>query len=870
MIPKRIYNPAQLTAAELKTSFVARHGTLAHMMDILAQQKPGHPCQHVVLVGPRGMGKTTLGLRFLQEIRERPDMASIWQPVPFPEESYDITDLADFWIAALRHLACATSDNRWNAKADALVRDETDGQRQEEYALASLLDYCQDSGKRLILFVENLDLVFEQLRDEREVHALRAALMEHPEVMVVGSANAVFEAIRGHGQSFYEFFRLIRLQGLNQEECSKLLAALVATDGTANHAETVGHERGRLETIRHLTGGNPRLLTLACRMLIESPLGSAFEDLERLIDEQTPYFKASIETLPVQARRVFHCLAAAWAPMLTKEVSAAAKLSSSHASAQLRQLKEKGYVREIHLREEKRGRYEVADRFYNIYYVLRFSRTERERLARLVGFLHDLFGAAAMRSLYPTTLEALRTRDMPPAEAADSLVVLAGHVGRDTEYSERHEWWAKAVDLIFEKDIELEALDQVEAAFDAGTPVDRERSAVRKALKLALRGDLLNAELVFRELVEKSPDSWAGWIGLALVTEDRESLSRAIVALRQWSANSSRVGGPRTRNLAWAASLAEGEALLKLGRAEEAADVICGSLDLIDRDKPPESLQTQAAALLNCGHKLVKAGLKEQALPLFVWLAELAQPSYPWKVREISAGALPFVINSHVQAGKTEELRAATQETLRIVRPDDPPELKSTAILVLSAAASWFSVIGQANEAMGYLKLISDYIRPVVQDVRRTKCAELLTLAAVGSSAGEVAEPKLAELICRTATDIDPTCAAAWRGLATAILAGGSKTRHAEAFHALERALSAEEGVPDEALGTLARILMAMLAAGLAAKVKQLMESADLSERLESLWHAARAELGETIDPLPAEIFEAVKEVRRRIAQASA
>ena len=303
MIPKRIYNPAQLTAAELKASFVARHGTLVHMMDMLAEQKPGHPCQHVVLVGPRGMGKTTLGLRFLQEIRERPDMASIWQPVPFPEESYDITDLADFWIAALRHLSCATSDNRWNAKADALVRDETDGQRQEEYAFASLLDYCQDSGKRLILFVENLDLVFEQLRDEREVHALRAALMEHPEVMVVGSANAVFEAIRGHGQPFYEFFRLIRLQGLNQEECRKLLAALVATDGTANHAETVGHERGRLETVRHLTGGNPRLLTLACRMLLESPLGSAFEDLERLIDEQTPYFKASIEALPVQARR---------------------------------------------------------------------------------------------------------------------------------------------------------------------------------------------------------------------------------------------------------------------------------------------------------------------------------------------------------------------------------------------------------------------------------------------------------------------------------------------------------------------------------------------------------------------------------------
>ena len=394
MIPKRIYNPAQLSPDELKASFVARHGTLAHMVDIVAEQRPGHPCQHIVLVGPRGMGKTTLGLRLLQEIRERPELASIWQPVPFPEESYGITDLANFWIAALRHLSCATGDKRWDAKADALGQGETNSQRQAEYALAELLDCCQDIGKRLILFVENLDLVLDQLRDEREVHALRAALMAHPEIMVIGSANSVFDAISNHGQPFYEFFRLIRLEGLDQEECSQLLEALAAKDGATELAEKTDQERGRLETIRHLTGGNPRLLVRACRMLIESPLGSAFEDLERLIDEQTPYFKANIEALPIQARGVFHCLAAAWMPMLTKEVAAAAKLSSSHASAQLRQLKEKGYVRGISFPDDKRTRYEVADRFYNIYYVLRFSRPGRERLARLVGLRQGLATAS--------------------------------------------------------------------------------------------------------------------------------------------------------------------------------------------------------------------------------------------------------------------------------------------------------------------------------------------------------------------------------------------------------------------------------------------------------------------------------------------
>ena len=56
-------------------------------------------------------------------------------------------------------------------------------------------------------------------------------------------------------------------------------------------------------------------------------------------------------------------------------MAAAANLSSSHASAQLKQLTEKGYAREVRSSGAKRTRYEVSDRFYNIYYLLRFSRS---------------------------------------------------------------------------------------------------------------------------------------------------------------------------------------------------------------------------------------------------------------------------------------------------------------------------------------------------------------------------------------------------------------------------------------------------------------------------------------------------------------
>ena len=100
MIQTRLYNPTQLDPEELKASFIARQETLSEMLRLLSEQEPGRLCQHMLLVGARGMGKTTLGLRFLQAVSEAPDLSEAWQPVAFHEESYQITDMADFWLTS--------------------------------------------------------------------------------------------------------------------------------------------------------------------------------------------------------------------------------------------------------------------------------------------------------------------------------------------------------------------------------------------------------------------------------------------------------------------------------------------------------------------------------------------------------------------------------------------------------------------------------------------------------------------------------------------------------------------------------------------------------------------------------------------------
>ena len=231
MIRRRLYNPAHLTPDELKESFVARQDTLAEMLRVIGEQTPGHPCQHMMLIGPRGMGKTTLGLRFLYAIEDDPELSERWQPVAFHEESYGIVNLADFWIHALRHLTRATGESRWEERAEALIEDEGDQERVAAYALAELTDCSRESGKRLILFVENLDAVIGQIHDEREIHSLRATLIERSEILLIGSANAFFEAIGGYGEPLYEFFRVFKLERIGQEEACRILEAAVSSEG---------------------------------------------------------------------------------------------------------------------------------------------------------------------------------------------------------------------------------------------------------------------------------------------------------------------------------------------------------------------------------------------------------------------------------------------------------------------------------------------------------------------------------------------------------------------------------------------------------------------------------------------------------------
>ena len=73
--------------------------------------------------------------------------------------------------------------------------------------------------------------------------------------------------------------------------------------------------------------------------------------------------------------------------------------------------------------------------------------------------------------------------------------------------------------------------------------------------------------------------------------------------------------------------------------------------------------------------------------------------------------------------------------------------------------------------------------------------------------------------------------------------------------------------LPQSSMLGLTKSLTRAVAAGHGKRVKRLMEEASLAEPMEPLWHAVRAELGEELEPLPAEIMDTVTEIRNRFSK---
>ena len=383
------YNPDVMPPSEVKQTFVARAWLVDELLALLDAQPTGAGVQHVMLVAPRGMGKTTLLLMIEFAVREG-HAGTAWQVVRFKEESYSVTDLADFWLAIVSHLADEPANAELAAQSEALQQQYRASADLADAVLALLRDWSRKHARRILVLADNFDMILDQIGDERENARLRDVLMNDGTFMLIGTATTFFGQARSYQQPLYNFFKVFNLDALDSAQIDDLLTKRATVDARAGFAEVLRANAGRLRALEYFTGGNPRLVLMLYRIAAQAGAIEVRRGLEKLLDEVTPYFKAKIELLPPQQRKILDHIAKLSAEtregQTPKQIAQTTRLPANQVSAQLRRMAADGYVRTANLRGRE-SYYTLAEPLFAVWYQMRFGRQARERVRWLVDFL---------------------------------------------------------------------------------------------------------------------------------------------------------------------------------------------------------------------------------------------------------------------------------------------------------------------------------------------------------------------------------------------------------------------------------------------------------------------------------------------------
>jgi Tfp pilus assembly protein PilF len=395
-----LHNPSRMTDAEITATFAVRQRLLDNILADIAAEKPRSRALHQLIIGRRGLGKSTLLARIAASLRDG-ELANRFIPLVFAEEQYSVDRLSKFWLNCLDSLADAherVGNKEAAAAIDAILQGLPPSPASEEEqaakkALEVFLQAAEDSGKRPVLLVDNLQLVFERLSKAQQ-HVLREVLMRPGCPILIGASPSALPDSQDYGAPFYDQFKIRYLERLSETEMRQLMLHLAEVLDRPDVRDRVLAYPHRISVLRQLTGGNPRTTVTLFLLYAEDFAPGVFGDLQNLLDRVTPLYKALFEELSAQQQVIASAIALRWDPATVRQLSDDTGLAAAAIGAQIDRLERIGFIEKVALHGQTSAGYQITERFFNIWFLMRLgSRRDRqavEYLARFIGLFYDV------------------------------------------------------------------------------------------------------------------------------------------------------------------------------------------------------------------------------------------------------------------------------------------------------------------------------------------------------------------------------------------------------------------------------------------------------------------------------------------------
>ncbi len=370
-----LFNPSQASTEELESTFVGRHSLIDRLeRDLLSDQTQNTP-RHWQLVGPRGSGKSHL----TELLARRMSLRHNWRLARLPEENYQA-----FTLGELLEQVVVRSERSSDRLPFASTTDDT---QLQDRAVDVLRRRREETGKPLLVILENLAAVFErQVKTTRDQARLRDILTNNPPFILVATSTSQAGATLKHSAPFYDFFHTLQLDDLSQSDITELVRARADWEHNTSLLDNFEHVKGRIEAIYHLSGGNPRLALALYRVVDSGVTAELHQQIMKLLDEVTPYYQSRLNDIQPQAARVLTEMAVSDTVVSPAEIARRCRMRTNQVTALIGRLLDERLVIPGGRPDARRRLYELKDRLLRIWLQMRESVGVAKRLRFLAEF----------------------------------------------------------------------------------------------------------------------------------------------------------------------------------------------------------------------------------------------------------------------------------------------------------------------------------------------------------------------------------------------------------------------------------------------------------------------------------------------------
>ena len=346
------FTPDLIDKDDLEEISVGRNELVKDCIEHIKNSANNKSTRQILFLGPRGIGKSHTLLRIFHGLSNSNEVTTI----RLAEEEYSISSLDDLCQRILEVLGI----NYYGEGVIVYCRNK--------------LTELKNDGKPAVLFVENLQMLFDQIHPDLE--KLRSIIQSDQSLCIVGSALTYFDSLSSPDKPFYKFFDITYLQGLTEEQVFELIKRRLVLAKKKFLIKSLEEHTERIRGLQLLTGGNPRLIHILAEIIVQK---NSLEDLERnllsLLDQLTPFYQARMETMSREQRKIFDMIALSEGPLSPTEI--AKRLNNSKPAivvAQLRRLQKDGLVENVKFSNKRGTRYQIVERLYRIWRELRSTR----------------------------------------------------------------------------------------------------------------------------------------------------------------------------------------------------------------------------------------------------------------------------------------------------------------------------------------------------------------------------------------------------------------------------------------------------------------------------------------------------------------